>query len=93
MIFPEVKIYSPDIYTDFRGDLWTIWNKDKFEYPLNFNHDKVSTSRKHVLRGIHGDSKLEGDLYINNNKTNETYLFVDSTNKFVGINTSQIYSN
>jgi dTDP-4-dehydrorhamnose 3,5-epimerase len=37
---------------------------------LKFNHDKVSTSRQHVLRGIHGDTKswkliecLYGELY------------------------------
>ena len=50
MIFPEVKIYQPDIHTDFRGDLLTLWNKDQFEPKLNFKHNKISTSRKHVLR-------------------------------------------
>jgi dTDP-4-dehydrorhamnose 3,5-epimerase len=70
MIFPEVKIYQPDIYTDFRGDLWTSWNKDTFEYNLDFKHDKFSTSEKNVLRGMHGDNKswklttcLQGNMY------------------------------
>jgi len=70
MIFPEIKIYQPDIYTDFRGDLLTLWNKDHFEPQLDFKHNKISTSRKHVLRGIHGDSKswkltscLYGEMY------------------------------
>jgi dTDP-4-dehydrorhamnose 3,5-epimerase len=57
MIFPEVKIYQPDIYTDFRGDLLTLWNRDEFEPKLDFKHNKISTSRKHVLRGMHGDNK------------------------------------
>ena len=68
MKFKEVKIHQPDVHTDYRGDLWTLWKKDKFD--INFNHDKVSTSRKHVLRGIHGDFKstklvtcLHGELY------------------------------
>jgi dTDP-4-dehydrorhamnose 3,5-epimerase len=70
MIFPEVKIYQPDVYTDFRGDLWTSWNRDTFECNLDFKHDKFSTSEKHVLRGMHGDNKswklttcLQGSMY------------------------------
>jgi dTDP-4-dehydrorhamnose 3,5-epimerase len=88
MIFPEVKIFQPDVHTDFRGDLWTIWNKDKFEPQLDFNHDKVSTSRKHVLRGIHGDNKswklitcLYGEMYfvvVDNRPESPNYLKWDS---------------
>jgi dTDP-4-dehydrorhamnose 3,5-epimerase len=84
MIFPEVKIFQPDVFTDFRGDLWTLWNRDKFEPKLEFNHDKVSTSRKYVLRGIHGDSKswklitcLYGELYfvvVDNRPNSSNYL-------------------
>jgi dTDP-4-dehydrorhamnose 3,5-epimerase len=69
MIIGDVSVYEPDVYTDCRGDLWTLWKKDTgLEIP--FNHDKVSTSRKNVLRGIHGDFKshklvtcLYGELY------------------------------
>ena len=67
---PDVRVYTPDVYHDFRGELWTLWKQDEFSPQLNFNHDKVSTSRKHVLRGIHGDIKswkliqcLYGELY------------------------------
>jgi dTDP-4-dehydrorhamnose 3,5-epimerase len=84
MIFPEVKIFQPDVFTDFRGDLWTLWNRDKFESKLEFNHDKVSTSRKYVLRGIHGDNKswklitcLYGELYfvvVDNRPNSPNYL-------------------
>ena len=84
MIFPEVKIYTPDVYTDFRGDLWTLWHKDKFEPKLDFNHDKVSTSRHNVLRGIHGDNKswklitcLYGEMYfvvVDNRPESPNYL-------------------
>jgi dTDP-4-dehydrorhamnose 3,5-epimerase len=48
-----VKILKPDVFKDFRGDLWTTWKKDEFPYDVEFNHDKVSTSKKNVLRGIH----------------------------------------
>ena len=55
MIFPEVQIYQPDSFEDFRGELYTLFKQE--ESDLVFNHDKVSISRKHVLRGMHGDSK------------------------------------
>jgi dTDP-4-dehydrorhamnose 3,5-epimerase len=88
MIFPEVKIYQPDIHTDFRGDLLTLWNKDQFEPKLDFKHNKISTSRKHVLRGMHGDTKswklttcLSGEMYfvvIDNHPDSPNYLKWDS---------------
>ena len=78
-----VTFYTPDVYTDFRGDLWTLWHKDKSEFNLPFNHDKVSTSRKNVLRGIHGDTKshklitcLHGEIYfvtVDNRPESDTY--------------------
>mgnify|MGYP000474480890 CR=1 FL=1 len=77
-----VVIREQDAFTDYRGDLYTIWNDNDFD--LNFNHDKVSTSRKHVLRGIHGDNKswklvtcLYGEIYfviLDNRKTSNTFL-------------------
>ena len=70
MIFPEVTVYQPDIFTDFRGDLLTIWNHDVFEPKLEFKHDKISSSRHNVIRGLHGDNKswkltscIYGELY------------------------------
>ena len=80
----DIYIFEPDIFTDFRGDLWTTWKKDEFPYDIDFNHDKVSTSRKNVLRGIHGDFKshklitcLYGELFfviVDNRKNSKTYL-------------------
>ena len=74
---------TPDVFKDFRGDLWTLWKDGEFFKSLNFNHDKVSTSRKNVLRGIHGDFKshklvtcLYGELYfvvLDNRKDSHTY--------------------
>ena len=88
MIFPEVKIYQPDIHTDFRGDLLTLWNKDQFEPKLDFKHNKISTSRKDVLRGMHGDTKswklttcLHGEMYfvvVDIKPESENYLKWDS---------------
>ena len=84
-IFPEeIKTFTPDVHTDYRGELWTTWKKDEFPKNLEFNHDKVSTSRKNVIRGIHGDFKswklvtcLYGELYfvvVDNRKDSISYL-------------------
>lgn len=57
MNLTDVKILETDSFKDERGELWTIWNENEFSPKLKFNHDKVAVSTKHVLRGIHGDSK------------------------------------
>lgn len=86
MIFPEVSIFKHSCHSDARGDLWTIWQDDNIR--LKFNHDKVSTSYKNVLRGLHCDSKswkLITCLYgvvqlvvVDYNKNSENYLKSDS---------------
>ena len=86
--FKEVKVFRPDVHTDFRGDLWTLWKGDEILPDIEFNHDKVSTSRKNVLRGIHGDAKssklitcLYGEIYfviVDNRPESKTYLEWDS---------------
>jgi dTDP-4-dehydrorhamnose 3,5-epimerase len=70
LLHPDVRIFTHNVHYDFRGELWTTWKQDEFYPKLNFNHDKVSTSRKNVIRGIHGDFKswkliecLYGELY------------------------------
>jgi len=86
MIFPEVKIFQPDSFEDYRGELYTVFNQD--EHELVFNHDKVSISKQNVLRGLHGDSKawklitcLAGEIYlvvVDNRPSSDTYLAWDS---------------
>ena len=83
---PAVKVYQPSYFSDHRGDLWTIWKEG--DHDLKFNHDKVSTSRKHVLRGIHGDNKswklvtcLYGEIYfvlVDNRESSDTFIQWDS---------------
>ena len=77
-----VVVREQDAFTDYRGDLYTTWKDNDFD--LNFNHDKVSTSRKHVLRGIHGDNKswklvtcLYGEIYfvlVDNRESSDTFI-------------------
>lgn len=86
MIFPEVKTFQPDSFEDYRGELYTLYKQDEFD--LNFNHDKVSISRKHTLRGLHGDTKswklvtcLAGEIYlavVDNRPQSPNYLKWDS---------------
>ncbi|MGK9369490.1 dTDP-4-dehydrorhamnose 3,5-epimerase family protein [Melioribacter sp. Ez-97] len=60
-VLPEVIIFQPSVYVDNRGDIYTSYFKIIYEdfLPANlmFNHDKFATSKKDVLRGLHGDHK------------------------------------
>ena len=57
----DVYILTPSISRDERGNIWTSFLKDEVEKflpnNLHFKHDKFSTSKYNVLRGIHGDTK------------------------------------
>lgn len=90
ILFDDVVVSVPEIYTDLRGDLWTFYKQDEFIIKdLIFNHDKFSTSKKNVLRGIHGDFKswklitcVYGELYfvaVDNRKESNTYWKWNST--------------
>lgn len=86
MIFPEVYVKQSDSFEDFRGKLFTSYKKG--DYNLDFNHDKVSISRKNVLRGLHGDLKsfklitcLAGEVLlvvVDNRPKSKNYLKWDS---------------
>jgi dTDP-4-dehydrorhamnose 3,5-epimerase len=86
MIFPEVKIFQPSSFEDYRGELYTLFNQD--EHELVFNHDKIAISRQHVLRGLHGDDKawklitcVAGEIYlvvVDNRSESSNYLKWDS---------------
>jgi dTDP-4-dehydrorhamnose 3,5-epimerase len=52
----EVKIIKPIIFKDFRGQIWTKWEKKIFKN-IKFNLSKYTISKKNVLRGFHGDHK------------------------------------
>ena len=56
-----VYILTPSVSEDARGNIWTSFLKGEVEEllpdDLFFKHDKFSTSKHNVLRGIHGDTK------------------------------------
>ena len=81
-----LKVTPPTNFEDFRGSYVELYNKNLYrEAGINqeFIQDDISTSRKHVLRGIHGDSTtwkliscLHGTFYlvvINNNHDSPQY--------------------
>lgn len=82
MVFKEVLTFTTDSFKDSRGELWTTW--DKSWLSINFNRDKVSTSCKNVVRGLHGDFKshklvscIYGELFfviVDNRQNSPTYL-------------------
>jgi dTDP-4-dehydrorhamnose 3,5-epimerase len=53
-------ITPPTISEDFRGTYVEIYNRELYRRAgihVEFIQDDVSTSRQHVLRGIHGDAR------------------------------------
>ena len=83
-IFQEIKVYNSDMFRDYRGDIWTTYTEKNSFSQLKFIHDKFSSSRKNVIRGIHGDYKtwklvscIYGEIYfvvVDNRKESDTYL-------------------
>jgi dTDP-4-dehydrorhamnose 3,5-epimerase len=56
-----IWIFTPTVAKDLRGTIWSSFIQDSVEKKitkgLQFKHDKFSSSKQNVLRGIHGDSK------------------------------------
>jgi dTDP-4-dehydrorhamnose 3,5-epimerase len=53
-----IKLIKPTVHEDYRGTNFESYNaSDYYQIPNQFVVDSISTSRKHVLRGIHGDHK------------------------------------
>tara|TARA_R110000824_G_scaffold61457_9_gene163484 strand:- start:3389 stop:3889 length:501 start_codon:yes stop_codon:yes gene_type:complete len=88
----KLRTFRPTSFVDFRGEIYTTWSKDMHKgmsYPdLQFCHDKFSHSRKHVLRGFHGDERtwkliscVYGDIFlaiVDNRRDSDTYLKVET---------------
>ena len=81
-----LKVTPPTNFEDFRGSYVELYNKRLYReasIDQEFIQDDISTSRKHVLRGIHGDSTtwkliscLHGTFYlvvINHNQDSPQY--------------------
>lgn len=74
----NVLLIKPHIFRDFRGCYIETFNEEryyeafkKFNIDIRFVQDDISISKKHVLRGIHGDAEtwkliscLKGKIYV-----------------------------
>jgi dTDP-4-dehydrorhamnose 3,5-epimerase len=72
----EVPVYSPSVYREYRGEIFTTYHNK--EHPVNgilpadvSIHGRFSKSYQGVLRGLHYDNKtwklvqaLVGDIYL-----------------------------
>lgn len=69
-----LRITPPTIHEDFRGFYVETYNREIYYragITVEFTQDDISISRRHVLRGIHGDQKtwklvscLSGQFYL-----------------------------
>jgi dTDP-4-dehydrorhamnose 3,5-epimerase len=71
----EVPIYTPSIYREFRGEIFTTYHSEHHPVKKYINntevHSRFSKSYRGVLRGLHYDSKtwklvqsIMGDIYL-----------------------------
>lgn len=81
-----LQITPPTIFEDYRGSYIETYNEELYKksgIPQNFVQDDISTSYRHVLRGLHGDNatwKLISCLYgcfylvvVNNDPESDQY--------------------
>lgn len=76
-LIPGVKRITPVVFHDERGEFVETFNVDDYAFarpdgsPVVFVEDDMSVSRRHVLRGLHGDDQnykllqcLHGDMHL-----------------------------
>jgi dTDP-4-dehydrorhamnose 3,5-epimerase len=60
---PGLRVITPDVFYDFRGEFVETYRLETYRFddlngqPVRFIEDDISVSRRHVLRGLHGDAK------------------------------------
>ena len=100
-LFQDVKVIQPEPFYDYRGEMWTFWEKQKEVLPdgLEWKISKFSYSKKNVLRGLHGDSvtwkyvhSIHGEIFqvvVDNRPESPTYLdhetFILSDRNHLGV--------
>ena len=89
-VLPEVKLAQPKPFHDYRGEMWTFWEKENEVLPKGheWKISKFTRSRKNVLRGLHGDEEtwkhvscVWGEIYlvvVDNRPHSVNYLKWDS---------------
>ena len=85
---------TPKVHTDFRGEFFESFNQQTYDFKeeennrIVFVEDDISTSRKHILKGLHGDQLtwkliqcLQGSIFVavaDMRKDSPTYLAVET---------------
>tara|TARA_R110001583_G_scaffold187345_2_gene348627 strand:- start:7948 stop:8460 length:513 start_codon:yes stop_codon:yes gene_type:complete len=89
-LLKDVVIFTPSVHYDLRGEIFSSFRDEiHAEYvDKPFIEDKISVSRKNVIRGLHGDSVtdklvqcVQGELYlvvVDWREESPTYLKWDS---------------
>lgn len=90
--------FTPEIYRDYRGENCETYNENEFakllnengRLTINFSIDSFSFSKRHTLRGFHGDTKnwklvqcIQGEIYfvvIDVNPASPTFNNVETFN-------------
>jgi dTDP-4-dehydrorhamnose 3,5-epimerase len=90
----DLKRINTEVFYDFRGEYLETFNEEKYNFSdrygqkIVFVEDDISMSKRHVLRGLHGDEKtwkliqcLYGEIYVvvvDLREDSPTYLHIDS---------------
>ena len=82
--FDGVCLHEPSAYHDHRGYYYTIHDSHTLGQEITYVKDKLSSSSRNVLRGIHGDYKttklvtcVHGEVYcviVDNRKDSDTFI-------------------
>ena len=82
--FNGVWLHKPSAYHDHRGYYYTIHDSHTSGQEITYVKDKLSSSSRNVLRGIHGDYKttklvtcVHGEVYcviVDNRKDSDTFI-------------------
>ena len=73
----DVKVFTPSVYEEYRGQIWTTFQTEEHPALLDIHHayftfhNRFSKSYKGVLRGLHWDNEtwklvqaIVGDIYL-----------------------------
>jgi hypothetical protein len=84
-------IHSEDDYVDY---ITLFWVKSNTNGILTIYSQEI-TIKDIIIPSLQlkGDAVIRGDLYLYDNDKKENFIVIDSDNRFMGFNTSQVYGN
>ena len=84
-------IHCEDDYVDY---ITLFWVKSNINGILTIYTQEI-TIKDIIIQSLQvkGDAIIRGDLYLYDNNKKENFIVIDSDNRFMGFNTSQVYGN